>query len=862
MQRRGRLDSTEVGGRGRTSVNAMNPSATGVKTYGRRKALPHEPRGVSARIGTFVLLLIAGCGRSELDTSSLEGSLPPLASGGGSGGMTMGVGANGGASIGNNPSRNTSRGGNTPGKGGPSGGGASSGSTFRGDSSSGGTGHRKSESSVPSSHASVAGSVNSPARCAPGAFSLGSLPSPTFTETPSAVTIADFNRDGHADLAATLPKSNSVGVVFGRGNGYFEASTNCPVGKSPQAAAAGDLNRDGIEDLVVVNYDGNSVSVLLGETDGTFATQSEYPTAVLPDFVALGDINGDGWLEVVTSGSSSNALSLLFNRGDGTLRPAVEHPIGHSPRSFAVGDLNGDGVADLAVPNWRNDTVDLLYSSGSGDLEAESLPLESASFVVLNDFNRDGQLDLAALGGKYVQIMLGRGNGKFDTPTEYQAGPAMACPAYDLHAGDFDGDGAPDLVMLNDDCDNVTILMNKGDGTFADAQTPWIVPYPTHVAAGDIDGNGLDDLVLSVFAPAFNLLLAQQGGVFVTEWFPYDSLNAGAAVTADFNTDGWLDVAVAGATSLDVLLSQPDGSLLLTESHAASVSPWALMAADADGNGTIDLMFVDGETMHVLRNLGSGLFDAPTQTPLTGRTSARAVGDVNSDGRPDLVATFYREDPLANQVAVLLGEGDGSFAAEQVYPMGAATIGLQLTDLDLDGNLDLCAFQSDTRRVLALYGDGQGHFDESADFFADGIIEGLAVGDLNGDGSGDLMLITHSDLDAPSSSTISVSLGRAGRSRAAWQTTLLTVDANEIWGIEDVDGNGTVDLILLDYQSLLFVVPGRGDGTFDQALVYPRVWGAPLIFRDFDGDGRRDLGVPERLEGAIRWNVYPNLPCQ
>ncbi|TMQ63789.1 MAG: VCBS repeat-containing protein [Candidatus Eisenbacteria bacterium] len=124
----------------------------------------------------------------------------------------------------------------------------------------------------------------------------------------------------------------------------FSAARSTDLASPPYSAAVGDLNNDGMLDAAVVHFSySNTVSVLLGNGDGFFQTGVDYTTGPSPNCLRIGDLNNDGKLDLVTTSGSSPTVWVLMGNGDGTFQTKVDYPTNPNPVSVAIGDLDGDG---------------------------------------------------------------------------------------------------------------------------------------------------------------------------------------------------------------------------------------------------------------------------------------------------------------------------------------------------------------------------------------------------------------------------------------------------------------------------------------------------------------------------------------
>lgn len=164
--------------------------------------------------------------------------------------------------------------------------------------------------------------------------------------------------------------------------------------------AVEDLNRDGIEDLVTADANPDKVSVLFGNGDGAFGAPQFFPTGEFPIQIVLGDFDLNGTPDAVTVNEESGNISILPGNRDGSFQPPQHFYLGDRPTSVAVGDFNRDGALDLCAVGGNFDNV--LVSLGNGDGSFQPSQSFSAGedlrfgiiAIATGDFNRDGALDI------------------------------------------------------------------------------------------------------------------------------------------------------------------------------------------------------------------------------------------------------------------------------------------------------------------------------------------------------------------------------------------------------------------------------------------------------------------------------------
>jgi uncharacterized repeat protein (TIGR01451 family) len=317
-----------------------------------------------------------------------------------------------------------------------------------------------------------------------------------------------------------------------------------------------------------------------------------------------GDFDGDGDLDLAVADEKNDVVRIFMNDGLGAFTQVQQVAVGDKPTGLAIGDLDGDGSIDIAVANWGSDDVSLLLNNGAGLFAEAARPGTTGSrpiAIAVGDLDGDGQLDLAVVHehSDSVSILVHAGAGiwmeqsSIDVAASYAARQPSA-----IAAGDLDGDGRLDLVVTNRVRNSLSVLGNLGGGAFAlkEEKALSFVHHPVAVTLGDFDADGDLDLAIvgsvhdtvSILHNAAGALTEGSGGIAVG----HTPLSVS---TGDLNGDGLLDLAVANRNGDSVSVLVNGGGAFpasLDFTLAAGEKPIAVIAGDVNGDGVLDLVVV------------------------------------------------------------------------------------------------------------------------------------------------------------------------------------------------------------------------------------------------------------------------------
>lgn len=670
-----------------------------------------------------------------------------------------------------------------------------------------------------------------------GTFSAGSGRI-ELNDIPTAVGTGDFDGDGLDDIVVA---GTSKILQWFRGTDGSLALTGSPLSLagSPVGMAVGELNDDAHLDVVVINDDGagGTVQVLLGNGDGSFSVFGEpFFAGVGVSSVVIADFTGDGAADVAVSSAVNNTVRLLRNSGTGFLQvPGTDFSVGIEPVGMGVSDVNGDGRPDLVVVNRSSDSVSVLTATDGGFTAA--VDYASGGFgsyptaVATGDFDKDGAEDIFVANNRSSDLAILHGDGiggfgrlrAFNTEQE-PVGVLVA---------DLNGDGTADGISLNvgQSTPNAAVVLTRADGKIVAIENVVLDPNPAALASGDVDGDGLPDLLVA-HDPASSSgnghiqIYRSQAGGGLQPLLSLPITNPKTVARGDVNGDGVLDIIAVNEAPTSVLafLGRSGGGFDASVSVPTGAAPAALVVGDWNGDGRDDVAtarVVPADSgldptgaVEVRLSTGTG-FGPATTLNVAAHVSGIAYGDFNEDGVLDLIVA----STSGASSALLLGNGNGSFTPSGVALNTIANaLAVVVADFDGDRHDDIAILAGGSdRKAVVIFGAGDLSFPLRREVRLGSSPSGLAARDLSGDGIPDLLIADQAD------NVIGVARSLGSERNFRNPTSLLVSRLPTTVHGADIDGDGRYDAVgLTTFVSSVAILSNevttttrRGDGNGD-----------------------------------------------
>jgi hypothetical protein len=743
--------------------------------------------------------------------------------------------------------------------------------------------------------------------------------------SPRSVAIGDINGDGRPDLVVANSGSNTLSILrntSSTGTINFAGRLDYTAGINAYSVAIGDIDGDGRRDIAVNNYNDNTVSVFRNTSTGgaiSFAAKIDYTTGTNPQAVAFGDIDGDAKPDMVIANVTSNNMSIFRNTsvsGSVNFAARVDYTTGTHPTMVAFGDFDADSKPDIALSNYGSNTLSVFRNISAGGVIGLSAKIDfttgnSPQSITIGDIDGDKKPDVLTANWSSNNISVLRSTNNDATLISLTSNAGSISPAFSTNTTDYSlnvisatnsirvtsqtndnkasiqiringgtyatvASGSPSSPLpLNAGVNTIEVLVTAEDGATTRTYTivvtrgiPGISSFsPMKARPGDavtITGTNFNT------TPANNIVFFGAVRAGVTASSP-TSLNVIVPIGATYgpvsvlNTDG--NLSCASLNSFNPTYSPAKSNITGSDfigktDFTTGTKPYAIAIGDLDGDGKPDLVVANliSNNVSVYRNtaaggsIGNGSFAAKVDLATGNGPYSIAIGDLDGDGKSDLAITNIN----SSSVSVFRNtstSGSISFASKLDFNTGTWPVSVAICDLDGDGRPDLVVANQISNTVPVLRNtstSGSISFASKVDFSTGTSPQSLAIGDVDGDGRPDLAVANNGN------NTVSVlrNTSTIGKVSFATKVDFATGTQPSFVAIGDVDADGKPDLAVANQGSSMVSVLRNTSvsGAVSFATKVDFSSGRlpqSLAIGDADGDGKPDLAVANLNDNTV-----------
>lgn len=675
----------------------------------------------------------------------------------------------------------------------------------------------------------------------------------------------DLNHDNQLDIVVANTETDSVGIFWGRENGTFQSQViySSGTGSQPYSVVVGDFDNDNQKDIIVSNHGSNSIGILIGLSNGTFGSVNlQTLGSSKPVMLLAAYLDYDTCLDLVLANYGADSISISYGYCNTSFSNQITYSTGFDslPCDIVVADLDQDTFLDIIVANFGTNNIVVFMGYGNrmfADYKIYSTGLRSQpSAVAVGDFNSDNHLDIAVCnyGSSTFGMLSGYGNGTFGKIQMLHNWSGFRPQI--MATEDFNQDNILDFVVADSASDYIEILIRARNGTVT-GTSRYTIEFnsaPVFLVSGDFNNDNQSDLgsvnsntnsiiIFLQYVKTFSDQVAYPTGPFT---FPR------SVTVGDLNNDGIIDFATANSNtySIGLFLGDDIGNFFpeITLPLPGNFVPYSIISDDFNNDKLLDFVIVDyiNNNMGIILGRGNSTFAIP-KTYSTGGSSGPLFvisGDLNSDSRLDVVVV----NNGAGSIGIWLGNGNGTFVAQMIFSTGNNSLpsSAVLCDMNNDNKLDIVVSNHGADNFGIFLGIGNGSFAEQK-IFSTGVGTApiaVAVSDFNNDTLYDVVVAN--DLGN------SIAIFMAGLNGTFKMSTYYIGDGSRPSAVvlSDFNNDGSVDIVVTNFgRGSIVAFFGNGHGSFQMSIEYPTGDGSyPVSIKatDFNRDGWLDVVTSNR----------------